>query len=243
MKRVPPPTDLDPRVVDCNRLGALSRIADDISHEIKNPLHAMVINLELVKRRVVTGAGEAALERVAIVEEEIQRVHRLMDTLLRLLRPTRESLGAADVGVVVEDLLPVLEAEANVQRLDFRYVPGRSTAPVRIARSSLSHALLNLFLNSVESLGEGGGGIALEIGAAPKSVHLRVSDTGPALPEQTVSRLGEVGFTTRPGHEGRGLAVAAWLAQQAGGELRHEPASEASEGVTFTLVFPRHDPT
>lgn len=242
MSIVQPPTDLEARLVRCNRFDAISRIADDISHEIKNPLHAMVINLELVKRRVVTGDGEAALERAAIVEEEIQRVHHLVDALLRLLRPAPEVDGV-DVEATLDDMLPVLEAEARVQRVEFRYVPAGRPTPLHVDPAHLRHAVLNLFLNAVEVLGQGGGRVELAVEAGDKDVRVRVADSGPGLPASLAGRLGEVGCTTHPGREGLGVAVAAWVAAASGGRLYHESGAEAGIGTTFTLLFPRQATT
>src|SRR5690606_25840506 len=72
--------------VRANRMDLVARWADDLAHEIKNPLHAMVINLELVKRRAGSGDREPLVDRVEVVEAELHRVHHLVESLLRLVR-------------------------------------------------------------------------------------------------------------------------------------------------------------
>lgn len=107
--------------IRASRFELLSRLAGDISHEIKNPLHAMVINLELVRRRVEKGERDGALERVAIVEGEIRKVHDLAGALLEALRPPRADSDSCELLLLVEELVPLFAARARLARLDFGY--------------------------------------------------------------------------------------------------------------------------
>src|SRR5690606_31396497 len=72
------------------RYDLVSRLADDLAHEIRNPLNAIVINLEVLRGRVQRGDTAAALERIAVVEQETRRLHLIVDRLLQLLRPERD---------------------------------------------------------------------------------------------------------------------------------------------------------
>src|SRR5262245_11439961 len=84
--------------IEAGRFGLVRRLADDLAHEFKNPLHALVINLEVLKRRVEKGSAEAALERAAVLEHEVHRLDGLLDALLRLLRPERTASGPISFG-------------------------------------------------------------------------------------------------------------------------------------------------
>ncbi len=230
------------------RYRSASRIADDLSHEIKNPLHAMVINLELVKRKIVSGEAEAALQRAAIVEEEVRRVHRLTDSVLRLLRPSPEPATPVDVDTVLADLLPVLEAAAKVARVRFVAEPLGDFCRVRALASDVRQAVLCVFLNALDAASAGAeaggreGRIELSCSVRGDSVRIRVADNGPGVPAVAGGRLGEPGFTTRPGAAGMGLAVTRHLLAEAGGRLEWEPAPEVPEapgGAAFVLVYPR----
>lgn len=132
--------------MEAYRLLLLGRIADDLSHEIKNPLHAMVINLELVKRRVQSGAGEAALDRVAVVEEEIHRVHKLIDAFLRVIRPGSAGVKPTELDRILEELLPVLKAQAKVCRSAFALDGDAEGLRVQVDARFLKHALLDVLL-------------------------------------------------------------------------------------------------
>ena len=142
------------------RFELLSQLADDLAHEIKNPLHAMVINLEVLKRRVATGNQEGALDRVGVLEHELRRVNELIHRLLMLLRPDREGVQLLDIDEALGDIVPLLELQARVSRVPFEYHPiGRETR-ARIQRDVLAYALIGL---AVDALSHTRGDVPLTI--------------------------------------------------------------------------------
>jgi signal transduction histidine kinase len=208
------------------RFEVLSRLADDLAHEIKNPLHAMVINLEVLKRRVATGNQEGALDRVAVLEHELRRVNDLIHRLLMLLRPDREGVQLLDVDEVLGEIVPLLELQARVSRVPFEYrAIGRETrAPIQ--RDALAYALIGLAADALPHAGEG----------APLTVVADRSDGSVVL---------SVGPTGRYAAEGGGVtlvqthgavAVAADLLKGAGANAEWRPA-EGGNGV-FCIMLP-----
>lgn len=197
-----------PLEIQANRLDLLSRLAGDISHEIKNPLHAMVINLELVRRRVEKGEREGALERVAIVEQEVAKVHGLTHALIEALRPPREVDTVSVPARVVEEIVPLLAARARLARVDFSAEPGADAVRVDLSPHLLRQALLNLFDRGVRAAGVGGT-VRLELDFDERMVSITIADSGvapePYLPEAE--------------QEPVGLRFAHALAVTAGGEV------------------------
>ncbi|MFW6205858.1 MAG: sensor histidine kinase, partial [Gemmatimonadota bacterium] len=156
-----------------NHLDLVTRWADDLAHEIKNPFHAMVINLELVKRRA--GEPEGLRDRAEVVESELHRVHGLVDGLLKLVRPWPDT-PTAHADRVVEALLPVFRARAALHRIELTHEPGAGSVAVR--PEDLALVALNLMDNAIDAAGAGGRieirGRRDQAGAA-----LEVADTGP----------------------------------------------------------------
>jgi signal transduction histidine kinase len=145
------PSPLEPAELEARRFDLASRLAGDLSHEIKNPLHAIVINLELVKRRIATADAEAALGRIAVVESEVHRVHRLIDAFLRLVRPPSPA-GVVELDGVMDELLPVLEGEAKVARIEVRYAPAGEGTLIEADTRAIKHAVLQVFLHVLDRL-------------------------------------------------------------------------------------------
>ncbi len=226
--------------IRANRLDVVGRLADDLSHEVKNPLHAMVINLELVRRRAVDGDIDECENRIAVVENEIHRVHRLMDSLLRLLRPARAAASSPELDAVIEELLPVLEAEAHVKRVDLARTPAGDDCRVRVDPVGLRHAVLNLFVNAIEAVGGEGGRVRIDCERTEAEALVRVRGSGPGVAPEVAGRLGEAGVADGAGPDGYGLAVARAIAAENGGELRLESEAGTGWGTSFVLAFPRH---
>ena len=128
-----------------NRYEVVSRLADDLAHEIKNPLNAIVVNLEVLRRKVQTGATDTALERAAVIDYEIKRVHELVDQLLQLMRPQRPEVSALSIDDALSDLRPLLELQARAGRVELEmWTAGDLYA--RIPRDVLKFAVLNLII-------------------------------------------------------------------------------------------------
>jgi signal transduction histidine kinase len=216
-----------------NQLALVARWADELAHEIRNPFHAMVINLELVKRRA--GDAEAVRERAEIVVSEAHGVHGLIDSLLNLIRPWRDT-DTADIDTVLDALLPLFRARASLHHLDFDYRSGDGPAAVALAPAALMLTVLNLVDNAFDAAA-GGGRIRVAWTGEADTVVLRVADSGPGFGGLEGDPF-EMGVTGRPGRPGLGLAVCRDLVRQAGGSLVVEEAGDGA-GTTLALTVPR----
>jgi two-component system, NtrC family, sensor kinase len=191
-----------------NKLELLERLSDDLAHEIKNPLHSMVINLEVLKRRAARVGGEGAedLQRYAgVLAAELERVNRRIDLLLRLSRPGRGAEQATPAELV-EELMELLQLEARHHHMVLEWEPGERAVRVRIPREPGRQIILNLVLDALES---GGPGAHLRIALlqGEHEARLEVGCAGGEPLEAVVPRSGER------------LAVARTLAERMGGRL------------------------
>lgn len=216
-----------------NQLELVSRWADDLAHEIKNPLHAMVINLELVKRRATGEDAGALIQRAEVVESELYRVHALVDSLLRLVRPWPDTT-TADVDAVLEGLLPVFQARSRIRRVEYIHRPGGGIA--RVSPGVLAQVVLNLVDNALDALPEGGR-LETRTGGDDGTVRIEVIDSGSGLPRELADRVREPGVSGRHDRSGLGLAVASRLVGEAGGTLSLEREGEA--GTRAIVALPR----
>lgn len=226
-----------------NRLDLVSRWADDLAHEIKNPLHAMVINLELVKRRAGAGDPGLLIERAEVVESELHRVHELVDSLLKLVRPWPEA-GAATVQEVFTALLPVFAARARIRQVEYRHDPG--TAIVAMSPGDLAQVLANLVDNAIDATAEGGR-VSTAVAVKEHRARITVRDTGTGLADPgAADGAAADGVATEPaaasspetrssGRQGLGLAVTRALVERVGGSLRLENGSGGGAEATVTL--------
>ena len=126
-----------------NRYDVVSRLADDLAHEIRNPLNAIVVNLEVLRRRIGSGANDKALELTEVIDEEIARLTRLVDQLVFLMRPPRADSHPVPIDETIGDMRPVLETQASAARIEFEMTTA-SDLFTRVPRDVVKFALLNL---------------------------------------------------------------------------------------------------
>jgi signal transduction histidine kinase len=233
-------TRLSTAELQANRYQLLSRLADDLAHEIKNPLHAMVINLELVKKRIDTGAKEQALQRIALVEQELRRVNDLVDATMQLLRQPRdpENPPPIELDAALETIKPILELKARLNHVELTLNRGGQGAPLGIRTDVLHHIVLGLFSNAVAAMPEGGR-LELTTSHTPHEVVLAIADTGAGLPRAAFEEATNAGATNGAPLRQGGLAAATSLIQETGGRLELDESSGSERGTTVRVIFPR----
>ena len=205
----------DPIAVRANKLELLERLADALAHEIKNPLHSMVINLEVLKRRLTRAPTEGGdvLRYAAVLGEELDRVNRRIELLLRLSRPDRGGADDTTLNELVEEVLELVSLEARHRDATVEYQPGEQLARVRVGRQQARQVILNLVLDALDGLAVGDT-LHLEIHAGHDRAVLTIS-----------------GGASSEG--GERLAVATALAEAVGGRVD-------VDGATRMLSLPAH---
>jgi signal transduction histidine kinase len=203
----------DPIAVRANKLDLLERLADALAHEIKNPLHSMVINLEVLKRRLTRAPTEGGdvLRYAAVLGEELDRVNRRIELLLRLSRPDRGGADDTTLNELVEEVLELVNLEARHRDATVEYQPGEQLARVRVGRQHARQVILNLVLDALDGLSVGDT-LQLDIHAGGDRAVLTIS-----------------GGSSSEG--GERLAVATSLAEAVGGRVD-------VHGATWTLSLP-----
>jgi nitrogen-specific signal transduction histidine kinase len=162
-----------------NRYEVVSRLADDLAHEIKNPLNAIVVNLEVLRRKVAAGAADAALERANVVDQEIMRVHTLVDQLLQLVRPPRVESGAVSLDEALDELRPLLDMQARTARVGFQ-MSTDSGLFAKVARDVLKFAVLNVII-AIYSVAAENESITIETRATDADAEIVIRSQGAML--------------------------------------------------------------
>lgn len=161
-----------------NRLRLLDRVADELAHEVKNPLNAAVINLELLKRRLREGQAEGALERAERVGGEIDRVHALVEALFEILRPDRDGDEEVEVDRTLDALMPVIELQARLGGVAFERERSGAVACVSVDPAVLRQVVLNVVASAIDAAPKGR--LALRTHAADGEIVLSMRCTAPA---------------------------------------------------------------
>ncbi|MFL5539892.1 MAG: sensor histidine kinase [Longimicrobiaceae bacterium] len=170
----------EPLALRANKLELLERLADDLAHEIKNPLHSMVINLEVLKRRVARADSAEEVQRyIGVLAGELERVNRRIELLLRLSRPGRGP-ESTTLNELTEELMELIQLEARHADAQVEYLSEGAPARVFVPREPTRQAILNLVLEVIDHM-ERGGTLRLAIAEHDGHARLAVADSAAAV--------------------------------------------------------------
>lgn len=225
---------LEDQIDTAAKLAAIGRLTSGVAHEVKNPLNAMVLQLEILKAKL--GAqGESVMPHVEILSNEIRRLDRVVRTFLDFARPVELHPAETDLEGLLEDVFRMAEPEA--ERRHVKLVMERNGSPkVRVDRDLMKQALLNLVLNGCQAM-PSGGELRVSSHACAQGVQLEVADQGTGIPPEARSKIFSLYYTTKPSGTGVGLAMTYRIVQLHNGSI--DFSSELNRGTTFRVTLPR----
>jgi len=224
--------DLERRLSRAENLAAMGRLTATLAHEIKNPLAIIRGSAERL------GKLDPESRRWAdSVVEESDRLSRTVARYLQFARGEEAVAGEGDAAQALLDTLDLLEGEFHSRRAELvRPEPAPDALPVALDNESLKQVFLNLMLNALEALGEGGR-LVVSVEPAAGWIAVRFADDGPGIPPETLRQLGSPFVTTKATGSGLGLFLSRRLVQAGGGRLDIE--SQAGRGTVCTVRLPR----
>ncbi len=231
---------LERQLRQADKLAALGTLSAGLAHEIKNPLSALELNLHLLAEEL----GEREQSRSAvrryldILKAEVKRLQAVVENVVRVSRPTTLSLEPLNLNDLLAHVVALVQGEAREHKVDLRVDLVPDLPPVTGDSTQLSQVFLNLLLNALQAMPDGGT-LAMSSAArldAPASVSVRVSDTGHGIAPGHLTRLFDPYFTTRDGGTGLGLAIAYRIVRDHGGSI--EVTSTQGAGATMTVRLP-----
>jgi hypothetical protein len=216
------------------KLAALGRLMSGVAHEVKNPLNAMVLQLEVLKARL-GDQNEKVQPQVDILAEEIRRLDRVVKTFLDFTRPVEIRPVETEIEPLVREVFALAEPQARKNRVQLLFLRDGAPPPLRVDRDLIKQALLNLVLNGCQAMPQGGE-LKVIPHAAAHAVELEISDGGVGIPPEAQKKIFSLFYTTKPGGTGIGLAMAFRIVQLHNGSI--DFTSELGRGTTFRVTLP-----
>ncbi len=221
------------RLIQTERLAAIGRMAAHVTHEVRNPLSSIGLNVEMLEDEVAEdGEARALLEAI---QKEIDRLGGLTDEYLRLARLPAPALEVEDVGDALASVLSFVRREmdaAGVELVEDRQEP---LPPVAFDEAQLRQALLNLLRNAREAQAKDAW---IRVAARPESdgVRIDVEDRGEGISEEERARIFDLFFTTKERGSGLGLPLTQQIIAAHGGRIRCE--ARDGGGTRFSIWLP-----
>jgi signal transduction histidine kinase len=219
------------------KLAALGRLSAGVAHEVKNPLNAMMIHLELLRQQFQArpGGSPDALQHVDTIAGEIRRLDEVVQGFLKFTRPEDLKLQPVNLHALFDEIVPILRPEADRTGV---YLTVECDSPdVNGDPAMLRQAFLNLALNACQAM-PGGGTLRIGCeGVRGKRVAITFSDTGVGIKPEHLQRIFDLYFTTKPKGSGIGLSMVYRTVQMHDGEI--EVQSTPGAGTTFKVLLPQ----
>jgi signal transduction histidine kinase len=231
---------LERDLVYASRFRAITELYIGITHDIKVPLHAVIMHLEML-RKVVDGDSRGGDEKKAVryidsITQEIKRLETIIRAFLDYASPFKNRVELVDLRQVVHDCTALLESEATRKELTLRKeVPGE---PLWVYGddAKLKQALLNLAVNAFDAM-PSGGTLTLRGAAHDGECLLEIQDTGQGIKDDEKAKIFRFHYSTKDSGSGVGLSIVKMITEYHGGRVEFD--STEGKGSIFTLRFPK----
>ena len=216
------------------RLAAIGRLTSGVAHEVKNPINAIVVHLELLREKMREVDPDTG-RHLDIIGREIHRLDRVVQMLVDFNRPLELRLSDFDLRKVVEDVALLASPEAARLGVKLETKLSATPLPVRADADLIKQALLNVVLNGVQAMANGG---VLDIAARQQdaAASIEVRDEGEGIPPEVRDKVFNLYFTTKRSGSGIGLAMSYRVLQLHNGAI--DFVTEIGRGTTFRLILP-----
>jgi two-component system NtrC family sensor kinase len=223
------------QLVRSEKLAAIGQLTAGVAHEINNPIAVMQGNLDLMRELLGDSANEVATE-IRLLDAQINRIRLIVTKLLQYARPGEFAgyIDELDTAAVLADTLPLVQHQARTHRVDIVFDTQAHTR-VRINRDELQQVLVNLIVNALHAMPDGGTlTLATRDCAEPPGADIQVCDTGHGIAPEHLGRVFDPFFTTKRSEgTGLGLSVSLGLIERYGGTISAD--STPGEGTCFTV--------
>ena len=227
---------IDEEVCRLDRLAALGSLASEIAHEVRNPLVSIKTFLQLLPER--RGDPEFFTSFFEVASEELRRMERLLDGVVAQARPRGRGAGGGsiDVAAILESVGELVRHRAVKRGISLTQEVAPQLPAIAIEDDALRQIVLNLTLNAIDATPDGGS-VRLGAAAADGGIAIRVTDSGPGVPEELRRRIFEPFFSTNSNRSGGlGLAITRRVVEAANGTIA--VAESPQGGAEFSVRLP-----
>lgn len=219
-------------------LASMTTMAAGVAHEIKNPLAAMGIHLQLLKKAYERNESltfEDARRYIDVLDEEIARLNAIVVDFLFAVRPIDVRIRLERITTLLDQVCDFVEPELNGEGIVLKRTYPATLPGLMIDNNAIKQALLNIIKNAMNAIKDSG---TIEVGAKIDSNNVVVSikDTGVGIPEEALGKIFEPYYTTKSGGTGLGLTVVYKIMKEHQGDIQVH--SVVGTGTTVRLIFP-----
>ena len=234
--------ELEEQLRQAEKSAVIGRLGSAIAHEIRNPLNYINLTLDHLRSKFAPQDPEKTgsfAKLIGQIKSEVARINQQISDFLNYSRPANVDLKEIDARGVIEDSLRIVEAQASENDIRIAVVERENVPKVLADPEFLRSVFNNLFINAVQSMGNGGGNLNVKISPENGYVRFDIADTGSGIPAPNLSKIFEPYFSTKETGTGLGLAIVQRIVEAHNGTIDVE--SEPGVGTKFTVKLPKAD--
>jgi len=216
------------------RLSASGRLTRGVAHEVKNPINAIVLHLQLLQNKLLQVDPDTR-RHMDIIDSEIHRLDRVVQILVDFTRPRDLRLEAIDLRRLLEDVSMLAGPDAQQHGVSIKSELPEEPLMVKVDTDLMKQAILNIVLNGVQAMTEGGT-LSVSARRVEDTVITEIRDQGTGIPAEVQDKMFELYFTTKKGGSGIGLAETYKILLWHYGSVDFETVE--GRGTTFHLRLP-----
>lgn len=222
------------RLAHNGKVAALGRVAAQVAHEVRNPLHGLLLYSTHLKEQLAGKLDDDQVELFNSIIDTINQLTSLTEQILDFGRPVRLALQPVELNSVVSVVLKLLRLQLSANGITVEYHGDSNSTPM-VDEACIRAALLNILLNAIQAMPTGG---ILSITSATdgEMLSLEIRDTGSGMPEERLKMIFEPFNSDKPGGLGLGLPYAKKIIEEHGGRIRVE--SKLGEGTRVSIILP-----
>ncbi len=217
------------------QLAALGQITAEVAHDVKNPLHAMVVRVAFLKERL-TSPPPDVVRSLDVLEAEINRAAAVVDRFMEVVYPADLARLPVKVDALLDEIAALLQAEWQAKGVMLTVHADPNLPPVRGDEQMLRRAFMNLIVNACQAMPNGGEVTVTTEAEADAYVKVTISDSGVGIPREDVERIFKMYYTTKPEGTGIGLALVRRVVDLHHGSI--EIRSTVGQGTSVIVRLP-----
>ncbi len=229
--------DAQVALIQSEKMSAFGQLSAGIAHEVKNPLTGILGIAQLAKRKME--AGSPLFDKMEVIEKETKRCKTIIDDLMKFARTDSHVREPMDINNVVKDAIKIVNHQLTINRVKIKTDLEEGVSQVMGEANQIQQVVMNLLINAQQALNGTAGEVFITTqNSGPENVKIIISDNGPGIPEDVITRIFEPFYTTKPAGEGTGLglSITYGIVKDHKGEIKVE--NNLDKGVRFIISLP-----